>query len=157
MPAVDSSAIAGLVLGVAVFLVDLLLLFWLWRERRGRPIDQSLEDRNHFNRQDLRRVLVVIVLAILSGALAFGTRIPSMAAGKPNPKFVQLWAGVIALILVLSILAMVDWISIRFYARRRRMELLEEGVGLIEQQRRAKQTSRSHSAEQNGHHDQPLP
>jgi drug/metabolite transporter superfamily protein YnfA len=128
-----SLALAGLVLVAAAFLA------WRqWRDVRTRPADLPPLDRNHFARQDLRRVVGTIVLALLGVAIAFGGQMPHMINGQANTKFIQLWAGVAFLIAALLMLAMLDWISTRLYFKRHRQRLTNEGLSIVEAELRLK-------------------
>jgi uncharacterized membrane protein YedE/YeeE len=128
-----SVALAGLVLLAAAFLA------WRqWRDARSRPSDLPPLDRNHFARQDLRRVIGTIVLGFLGVAIAFGGQMPHMVNGQANTKFVQLWAGVAFLIAVLLMLAMLDWVSTRLYFKRHRQKLTNEGLSIVEAELRLK-------------------
>jgi uncharacterized membrane protein len=140
-----------MVLGITLILVDVLLLVWLWRERKTRGGLLSPEDARHFARQDIRRVIVSGVVLLLALGMWWGSRIPPLVGGRPNALFIQVWLGVIVLIVILVLLAFADWVATRFYARRRRLELLEEGIGLIQEQRKAKLSESLHAPGQNGH------
>lgn len=153
MPPKDSTAIAGLVLGVLLILVDLGLFAWLLRDRKSRPRSMSDDDVAHFSRQDLRRSVVLVVLLVLSAMLIWGSRLPNLIEGKPNSLFVQVWAAAIGLICLLLLIAFVDWVATRFYAKRRRLELLEEGIELINEQKRVRKQHASGDGGSNGHGD----
>ncbi|MDX2035978.1 MAG: hypothetical protein SFX72_04955 [Isosphaeraceae bacterium] len=153
MPARDgiSVADAGLLLGGVLFVIDILLFIWLLRDRRARADETPSNEVRHFAGQDARRFAVCLILAVLSVALVWGSRVPAFVAGRPNPFFVQLWSAVIGLIAVLMVLAFFDWVATRFYARRRRLELLEEGLNSIARVRSAHDAL--HKPSTNGHRE----
>jgi hypothetical protein len=126
------SALVSLILGLLVFFTAIVLGLWQYREAHQRPPGLTLLDQKHFARQDLRRATCTLVLLILAVALIAGGRMEPRVDDRPNLQFVQLWAGVAFLIVVLSMLAMLDFISTRIYARRLRSRLTEEGLDLIE-------------------------
>jgi hypothetical protein len=56
---------------------------------------------------------------------------PLKLQGQANIAFVEVWAGVIALIVVLMILAMIDLLATRRYAQRQRRSMAQERIRLI--------------------------
>lgn len=110
--------------GVALIAVFLGLRQWYeWRTREPALPDL---DRGHFFRQDVRRFLGVTVMLILALGLYFGSRIPHKVAGRANLTFVEVWLAIVALIVVLLVLALLDWVSTRSYARRQRRSMARE-------------------------------
>ena len=138
MPPADASEPASLVVAGLVLVSGLFLGWRQWREYQTRPKDLSQLDENHFGRQDIRRMLGTIVLLFIALGIVLGGRMPAKWGGQANLKFVQLWAGVAFLIVVLLILAMLDWFSTRLYARRHRQRLTNEGLSIVEAELRIK-------------------
>ncbi len=137
-PPADASEVASLVLAIVILLAAVFLGWWQWRDYRVRPTGLSRLDDDHFGRQDMRRALGTIVLLLLAVALFVGGRMPHEVAGKANLKFVQVWAGAAFLVVVLLILAMLDWFSTRLYATRHRERLAKEGLSIVEAELRIK-------------------
>jgi hypothetical protein len=138
VPVNDASGPISLVLAALVMAAAAFLGWWQWRDVRTRSDELSPLDRNHFFRQDIRRLVGTIVLALLSVAIGFGGRMPHRVNGVANTKFVYLWAGVIFLIAALLILALLDWISTQLYLRRHRLKLTQEGLSIVEAELRIK-------------------
>jgi len=133
-----SLALAGLILVAAVF------LGWRqWREHRSRPGGLTVLDENHFAREDLRRLLGTIILVLLATGIAAGGQIPAVMNGRANLKFIQVWSGVILLIVILLFLGLLDMISTRIYARRLRQRLAQEGLSIVEAELRIRMAMRS--------------
>jgi hypothetical protein len=59
-------------------------------------------------------------MLFLALGVYFGSRIPIAAARGPNPAFIEAWLTIIALLVVLLVLALLDWVATRSYARRQR-------------------------------------
>ncbi len=104
------------------------LVYWQWADRRGRGEDLSDEDRSHFTRQDWRRGVVALLMAIVAVGVYVGSTLPSLANGRPNLTFVAIWLGIFILILVLVVLALFDWLATQRYARRHRDAIVREGM-----------------------------
>jgi len=153
-PAADASEVVSLVLGGIVLLSAIILGWRHWREYRNRPHDLAPLDQRHFARQDFRRSLGTIVLLLLGLALVIGGRMSPRVNGQANLKFVQLWSGVAFLMVVLLILAMLDWFSTRLYARRHKHRLIQEGLKIVEAELRIKMAAPRANGTANG---APLP
>jgi hypothetical protein len=138
VPAPDASGPISLVLAALVISAAAFLGWRQWRDMRTRPAELSALDRNHFFRQDVRRLVGTIVLALLSVAIGIGGRMPHRVNGVANTRFIQLWAGVVFLIAALLILALLDWISTQLYLRRHRLKLAQEGLSIVEAELRLK-------------------
>ena len=151
-PEADQSQSYSLALALCVLFAAGFLGWRQWREASNRPADLSPADASYFNRQDLRRLVGTIVLIMLGLALAFGGGLSPKVNGRVNVKFFQLWSGVVFLILIILILATLDWISTRLYARRRIHELAREGIALVEQQLRLKAEIHRREHGGNGHY-----
>jgi hypothetical protein len=153
MPPAQQSAAVSLVISIGVAAAAILLGLRQWHERRLREPDLSAADASHFARQDLRRALGVVVMLLLAAGLSAGARVEWRLAGRANPLFIQLWLGVFLLILILLVLAVLDWLSTRLYARRHvramareRLEILRDEYKLREQLERGE----GHSGTGNG-------
>jgi lysylphosphatidylglycerol synthetase-like protein (DUF2156 family) len=138
----NSLAWTSLVLAVVVATVALLLGLLLWWDRRTREPDLTAHDQKHFYLQDLRRALGIVVLGLLAVGVYVGSRLPTFVAGAastdhpararhPNHAFLAVWLGVFAFIVLLLGLAMIDWISTRRYAQRRRREIHRERIEIL--------------------------
>ena len=138
MPPPDGTELASQVLAGAVLLAAAFLGWRQWQDYKNRPTELSRLDDNHFARQDLRRTLGTIVMLLLALGLVLGGRMVPVINGQPNLKFVQVWSSVALLMIVLLILGMLDWVSNRFYARRHRQQLTQEGLTLVEAELRLK-------------------
>jgi len=121
----------GLIL--AVGLAGVIALLWAWQgyERRQRGDGVSEQDARYFAGQDARRRSVLGVLALLAEGVYFGTQVEPVLQGRPNPWFLGLWLGVVALLIVLMTLALVDWVATRSYARRHRRAIVREGLQIL--------------------------
>jgi di/tricarboxylate transporter len=131
MPPPQQTAVASVVLSSAVVLIAAILALRQYLERRGRGPDLSEADARHFARQDVRRALGLGVMLLLAVGLVVGSRLEPRIAGRTNPLFLQVWLGVFFLIFVLLVLAMLDWLATRVYARRHRKAIFEERIEVL--------------------------
>jgi hypothetical protein len=112
-----------------ILLVALFLGLRQWFDQRSRVPDLFPDDVEFFKRQDRRRyfgVAVMVALAILLGAIA--------SDGLLAPESILqviLLLVVFALIVVLLILAFLDGLATRRYARRHGRELANEHAKLM--------------------------
>ena len=153
-PAPDPSGPLSLVLGSLVLAAAAFLGWRQWRDVRSRPPGLSPRDESHFARQDLRRLLGTIVLGLIAVALFLGGWVPDRVNGRANQKFIYLWAGIALMMVVLLILALLDWISTRLYVRRQRRRLTDEGLSILEAEIRVREAIRRAQIgehEPNGH------
>jgi small-conductance mechanosensitive channel len=153
-PALDASGVASLLMAGLVLAAAAFLGWRQWRDVRSRPPALSPRDEGHFARQDLRRLLGTIILVLIAAAMALGAWIPDRVGGRINQTFVNLWAGVALMMVVLLVLALLDWISTRVYARRLRRRLTDEGLSIVEDELRARiamQKAQRHREGTNGH------
>ncbi len=137
MPGADTTA-ASLVLSTIVLLIAALLA---WRERRDRcdrTIGLSPDDELHFARQDLRRSAGIAILVLLAAGLVIGSRLPPRLENRTNPQFAGTWLAVLLLILALLCLAMIDWVALGRYARRKRREMFRERIEILKEESRQK-------------------
>lgn len=126
-----STEFYGRILAVGVAGVAASLVLWQSAERRRRGPSLSAEDASHFARQDVRRWAVAVVMLLLAAGLHVGSGInPNRPAG-PYPCFIETWLAVFALILILLVLAMLDWLATRRYAARHRTEIVREGMQIL--------------------------
>jgi NhaP-type Na+/H+ or K+/H+ antiporter len=126
-------ASASLLLSSGITLIAAFLGLRQWYERRARSDDLSDRDRGYFFRQDLRRGIGVGVMLLLAAGLYFGSRVPPQVGGKANATFLEIWLAISGLIVVMLVLALIDWISTRLYARRHQRALLSERRKLLGQ------------------------
>ena len=122
-----SLALAGLVLLVAV-----LLGYREWRDRQRRPWDLADEDLDHFQRRDRRRSAGLSVLCILAVGIVVGSRTPPRIGPQPNSAFLLIWLGIFALISLLLMLAMLDWVDLRRYAQHKKKAIGREHLAIIQ-------------------------
>jgi uncharacterized Tic20 family protein len=131
---VPKTELYGSILSLGVAVVAVLLIVWQVIERRRRTVDPGSEDGLHFARQELRRAIVALVMLFASLGLFLGTRISPQVGGKPNLYFVEIWLVVFGLVIVLLILALVDWAATQRYARRHRQAIVKEGLDILRQE-----------------------
>ncbi|MCA1686002.1 MAG: hypothetical protein LC745_08470 [Planctomycetia bacterium] len=131
-----STAYYGSILAAGLAVVVVALLYWQRTERRGRGTTLSDEDRSHFDHQDIRRRVVAGVMSLLALGVYLGSRTPPHRDGRPNKPFFIIWLGVFALVLPLLILAMLDWLATRDYARRHRRVIVREGMEILRDEMR---------------------
>jgi hypothetical protein len=136
MPIAVAGATESLILAAGVLAVAAYFAWRQWVERRRRGTQATRDDAIHFIRQDARRFLGSVLMALVAVGLCVGTRIDVRAGPSQRLLFSATWLGVIALVGLLLILAMLDWLATRAYARRHRRALLAERLAVIEQERR---------------------
>jgi hypothetical protein len=130
LPARDLAS-DSLLISCGLVLIAAFLGLRQWYESRAREADLADDDRVYFRRQDRRRALGVAIILVLAAGLSLGSRMPLKLQGQANIAFVEVWAGVIALIVVLMILAMIDLLATRRYAQRQRRSMAQERIRLI--------------------------
>jgi len=124
-------ASSSLRISSGVALIAVFLGLWQWYEWRARERDLSDLDHGYFFRQDVRRGLGVAVMLILALGLFFGSRIPHKVARSVNLTWVVVWMAIIALVVLLLVLALFDWVSTRSYARRQRRSMARERQKIV--------------------------
>lgn len=134
MAAINQLGSASLLLSIGVAVVAVLLFLLVWSDRSRRDAELSADDREHFARQDVRRVVGTVVMLLLSAAVYFGSRIPPKAAERANPLFLQIWLGAFLLIFFLLVLGIIDWHATRLYARRHRQAMVRERLELLKEE-----------------------
>jgi hypothetical protein len=134
----------ALSLGVAGVAVGLVI--WQVLERRWRPEGLADDDVKHFAYQDLRRGLVAAVMLLLAAGVYVGARLEPGVAGRPNPRYVGTWVGVLALVVLLLVLAMLDWSATRRYAARHRLAIAREGLEILRDEMRRRAAERTAGA-----------
>ena len=118
VPFADDLASNSLLISSGVAMIAVFLGLRQWYEWRARDSELSELDHRYFVRQDVRRGLGVAVMLVIAAGLYFGSRIPPKVAGRANLTFIEVWLAIVGLIIVMLLLAFVDWVSTRIYARR---------------------------------------
>ena len=131
MPPSNDLPSASLALAAGISLIAAFLGLRQWYERRAREFDLSEADETHFARQDIRRVLGVAIMLVIVAILLVSSRLEPRINGKANLVFAELWVVVLALIVVLLMLALIDWLATRRYAARHRRAMIRESVEAI--------------------------
>jgi len=137
---------SSLILSIAVSIVSILLLVWLWLDRRNRETDLSKDDELHFSLQDTRRTVVAGIMFVLSAGLYAGARIDPRINGQPNLRFVQVWLGIAMLVVLLLVLALIDWLATQQYARRHRRAIVREGLEILRDELRLRMAARGNGS-----------
>ena len=123
---------ASIALAAVVLLVAALLGYRERHDRRGRPDEQTGDDRDHFARRDRRRSWGLSILCLLALGVLVGSRTPPRLGIGPNPWFLAIWFGIFALIISLLALALVDWFDLRTYARRKKSAIGREQLAILQ-------------------------
>jgi hypothetical protein len=131
VPFADDFASNSLLISTGVALIAVFLGLHQWYEWRARERELSEIDRRYFVRQDVRRGVGVAVMLVLAVGLYFGSRIPPKVAGRANLTFIEVWLAIVALIIVMLLLAFVDWVAIRLYARRQSRSIARERLQIL--------------------------
>jgi signal transduction histidine kinase len=131
MPITDDLASNSLLISSGVAMIAVFLGLRQWYEWRARETELSELDRRYFVRQDARRGLGAAVMLVIAVGLYFGSRIPPKVAGRANLAFVEVWLAIIALIIVMLLLAFVDWVATRIYARRQSRSMARERLQIL--------------------------
>lgn len=158
MPLAQRTAAVSLALSIGIVAVAIVLLIWLWYERRERDTELSEHDARHFKRQDFRRALVALILLVLAFEVFVGSPMEPKVGGRKNYAFFVIWLSAFALIFGLLLLAMLDWLATRLYARRHLQQLARERLEIFREEQR-KDTPHDGSRNGAGAHldDLPLP
>src|SRR5262249_48243678 len=143
MPQATDLPTASFALAAGLCLIALFLGLREWYERSARETRLSEADHAHFSRQDSRRRLGISVLLAIALCVLFGSRIGARVEGLSEVLFLLLWVGVLALILLLLVLALLDWSATRAYGRRRRREMLRESLDAIHSETRENKGART--------------
>ena len=131
MPRTGDLGSSSLAMAAGVGLITLFLGLRLWYERKGRLSTNSEGEREFFRFQDFRRGLGIGIMSAIALATAYGGQISHRVDGKANLAFVVVWFSVIVLVVVLLVLAMIDWVATFRFARRARRRMLRERVHLL--------------------------
>lgn len=138
MPLAVTAYEASFGLALIVLLALAFLGWWQWRERQKRDDRLSEADARHFARQDVRRLIGSVLLALVAVGVVAGTSIP--LGGHPSRLIRRTFAGVWLLVILLLAAALVlAWIDIkatRVYARRHSQAIDAERRAFLEQARR---------------------
>jgi hypothetical protein len=139
--------VPGLVLALGVALLALLFAARQLRDRARRDDGPALDpfDRAYFRAQDRRRLSSSGLMLLMAAAMVAGLAINPRADRVAAQRFVALWAGVLGGVLVLLVLAMIDWWALRVFAHRHREALVEEARQLAEARREAERQTGPHS------------
>lgn len=129
-------ATRGLALGVTMIAAFLGLRQWYERKAREQP--DSTEDARYFRRQDVRRWLGVGVMLTLAAEVFAGSWVAPRVNGQGNPRFVAVWLVVLSLIVVMLLLAFLDWMATRSYERRQRRAIFREQIDELRRQIQSK-------------------
>jgi len=115
---------------LGIFLIALFLGLWQRFDQRSRESDPNPLDRDYFRRQDRRRYLGVAVMAALG--IVIYPFIGVFYQPRGNERTLGALGLVVgALIIALLVLAHLDWLAIRQYARRHRRALEQERSRLL--------------------------
>lgn len=125
--------LASVALAVVVLAVAALLGWSEWAERQARPRELSPEDEQHYRRRDRRRSTGLSILSVVALCIVVGSRTPLRVGQQPNPTFLVIWLAVFGQILALLTLAMVDWLDLRRFARRKKHAIGREHQSIIHQ------------------------
>jgi len=128
MPGATDFQEACRALALGVVMIAAFLGLRQWYERKGREEPGSADDAEHYRRQDVRRALGVGVMLALAAEVFFGSWVEPQIGGQGNPRFVIVWLVVLSLIILMLVLALVDWYATRSYGRRRRKALFREHI-----------------------------
>jgi Zn-dependent protease with chaperone function len=125
---------AGLALGSSVVVLSVIFSFLQLHQKRTREEELSDEDSSHFFYQDRRRwqvaglLMAIGMLMIVGSSFAPWDRASGRAWGL-------IWLGVSGLVMILLLLAIRDWLSVRSYAGRLRREFLAERLEALRDER----------------------
>jgi len=75
--------------------------------------------------------LGVAVMLLIAVGISIGARIEYRVNGRANLTYVLVWLGVSGLLVVMIILAGLDWLATRLYARRLRRSMARERIKLL--------------------------
>jgi hypothetical protein len=144
---------ASLALACSLGAVAIFLGLREWYERNARDPDLSDVDYEHFQRQDRRRGMGIGVLLLLAMLLPLGSSLTPGPNSDENLSFLIIWILVLALVVALLVLAVLDWLATRTYARRHRKQILRESIESIRQSAQAENTRPARDG--NGTEDSP--
>ena len=114
MPAIETY---GILLAAGVFVVAFLLIGGHWSELRGHARSESTYEQDHYARQGARRRVMSTLMMGEGLLIVVGSLVSPKIKDAPNPVFVLTWMSVCVLVLVLLILAAIDWWMIQRFAR----------------------------------------
>jgi hypothetical protein len=136
MPNEQEVADASRALAAGLSLIAAFLGLRQWFERKARSDDLSPMDLAFYSSQDKRRWGGVVALGIIALLALVGSRTPVRIEGRGNLLFVVVWVVVMAVLVVLLILAMTDWMATRRYERRRSKQLFLDSIEQVRRERR---------------------
>jgi uncharacterized iron-regulated membrane protein len=121
----------GHALSLSVIAVALGLGLWQWLDRRRRPAGLSPADEAYFHNQDVRRWGVFVLMLGLGILLWIGTRVAPQFGQRPTVTFVEAWVAILGIVVLLLLLALLDWVATSRYARRHRHAMAREGLAIL--------------------------
>ena len=146
-----AGAIAGLVLAALVLFAALGLAYRQWSDRRRRGDNLAEADAQHFARQDVRRSLGTTLMLVLGIGLGVGAFLMPPGDRREARLFARIWAGNCGLLVLLLILALLDWAATSAYAHRHRRALVQQHrEGLKSELRRRSTPTNGRSGPHNG-------
>jgi len=131
MQGAENLAADSVAMSLGIALVAVYLGLRQWYERKAREPDLSDADREYLSRQDVRRALGVAIMLILAAGISIGSRIEPRVNGRANLAYLEVWIGVIGLLIAMVALAGLDWLATSRYARRQRRFIAEERMKLL--------------------------
>jgi heme exporter protein D len=142
---------SGHMLALGIVMIALFLGLRQWYEWKARGPELSEKDRSFFRHQDARRLAGLILLGMLAVEIWAGSRIPYRNANRPNPAFVLIWLMVGIELIILLLLAMVDLLQTKNYARRQRRSMILERLRMLRDARHQGGVGQSPPAADPGH------
>jgi hypothetical protein len=118
----------GLILAAGVFVVTLVLIRGHWSELSGPVRGDSPVEIAHYRHQSARRRLMSTLMISQAVLILLGSTVRHEVDGRPNPLFILIWLTVCVLVVVLLVLAAIDWLMIQKFARWMRVEIVRGGV-----------------------------
>ena len=148
MRAPFSGSWEGLAIAAGVLALTVIFVWKQWVERRDRETNLSSDDARYYRRKDIRRFFGTSILGLIGIGMVAGSLLNPKTQKLP---FLWVWLGVGALVLLSILLAFLDWFANFLFAARHRRLLIEERLGLIEEE------FRQRAAGSNGHGETTVP
>jgi len=127
-------SLLGLMLGSSVVVLSVIFSFLQLHQKRTRDEELSEEDSVHFFSQDRRRWQVTSMLTAIGVLMIVGSGFEPWDRSSGRA-WGLIWLAVSALVMIVLILAIRDWISVRSYAGRLHREFLAERLEALRQER----------------------
>ena len=147
MPPASPGATLGPLIAAVILAAATILAYRQWADRRRRGVGLSTADARHFAWQDLRRWIGTGFMAALAVGMAIATRLGPPRDRPAARLLARTWAGISALVVVMLILALIDWAATTAYARRHRNALSRQHLADLEAE------LRRHAGRRNGRTD----